>query len=161
MVWRDKPLLSQVMETYVSCSETEQDAVLYYLLAQHPGRTLVFVNAISSVRRLAALLRLLRLPVQVLHASQQQRQRLRALDRFKGDPDAVMVATDVAARGLDIQVSRPPLIASCPLREGQSVLLSSAGSTASSLPQGLRRRNCCPPSSTAHSRLCGQQGMNF
>lgn len=98
----------QVVEAYVSCSEEEQDAVLYYILAQHPGRTLVFVNAISTVRRLAALLRLLQLPVLALHASMQQRQRLKALDRFKGDPHAVMIATDVAARGLDIQVRDMP-----------------------------------------------------
>lgn len=98
----------QVVEAYVSCSEEEQDAVLYYILAQHPGRTLVFVNAISTVRRLAALLRLLQLPALALHASMQQRQRLKALDRFKGDPHAVMIATDVAARGLDIQVRDMP-----------------------------------------------------
>ena len=87
--------------------------MLYYLLAQHPGRTLVFVNAISSVRRLAALLRLLQVPALALHASMQQRQRLKALDRFKVDPHAVMVATDVAARGLDIQVRDMPAVSTC------------------------------------------------
>jgi ATP-dependent RNA helicase DDX24/MAK5 len=43
-----------------------------------------------------------RAPVQVLHAQQQQRQRFKALDRFKGDAAGVLVATDVAARGLDV-----------------------------------------------------------
>jgi ATP-dependent RNA helicase DDX24/MAK5 len=62
----------------------------------------VFVNAVSAVRRLAALLRLLGLPATALHAQQQQRQRLRALDRFRSHPHGVLVATDVAARGLDI-----------------------------------------------------------
>lgn len=33
----------------------------------------------------------------------QQRARLKALDRFKADPNAIMVATDVAARGLDVK----------------------------------------------------------
>ena len=54
-------------------------------------------------RRLAALLKLLGLPAQPLHAGMQQRQRLRALDRFKADASAVLVATDVAARGLDVR----------------------------------------------------------
>ena len=34
----------------------------------------------------------------------QQRARLKALDRFKADENAVLVASDVAARGLDITV---------------------------------------------------------
>lgn len=63
----------------------------------------MFVNAISAVRRLAAILKLLGVPAQALHAGMQQRQRLRALDRFKSDPTAVLVATDVAARGLDVK----------------------------------------------------------
>lgn len=92
-------------EACLECAEEDRDERLYYILTQHPGRTLVFANAISTVRRLAALLRLLQLPVVPLHASMQQRQRLKALDRFKSSEDAILVATDVAARGLDIQAS--------------------------------------------------------
>ena len=89
------------------CSEDGRDEALYYLLAAHPGRTLVFVNAVSAARRVAALLALLRLPAAALHASMQQRARLRALDRFRADADAVLVASDVAARGLDVSVRAP------------------------------------------------------
>ena len=92
----------QVEEACLNCSDAQRDEFLYYILAQHPGRTLVFVNAISAVRRLAAILKLLGLPATALHASMQQRQRLKALDRFKADTAGVLVATDVAARGLDI-----------------------------------------------------------
>jgi hypothetical protein len=42
--------------------------VLYYLLAAHPGRTIVFVNAVSTARRVAALLKLLKMPSSALHA---------------------------------------------------------------------------------------------
>ena len=34
----------------------------------------------------------------------QQRARLKALDRFKNNENAVLVASDVAARGLDVTV---------------------------------------------------------
>lgn len=44
---------------------------------RHPGRTLVFVNAVTALRRVAALLKLLGMPVHALHAQQQQRQRLK------------------------------------------------------------------------------------
>ncbi|GFR48029.1 hypothetical protein Agub_g9861, partial [Astrephomene gubernaculifera] len=98
----ERRIAERVTEAAVSCLEAERDEVLYYLLARHPGRTLVFANAVSAIRRLGALLKLLGLPVQPLHAQQQQRQRLKALDRFRSNDQAVLVATDVAARGLDI-----------------------------------------------------------
>ena len=74
------------------------------------GRILLFVNAIDTVRKLTSLLSLL-LPAEVapeglliagLHAQLQQRQRLKNLERFKARQSAILVATDVAARGLDI-----------------------------------------------------------
>ncbi|KAL4431591.1 hypothetical protein ABPG77_001433 [Micractinium sp. CCAP 211/92] len=98
-----RKLADKVEEAYIACGESQRDEYLYCLLAKHPGRTIVFVNAISSVRRLVAILKLLGLPAQALHAGMQQRQRLKALDRFRADQNAVLVATDVAARGLDIK----------------------------------------------------------
>ena len=110
----------QVEEACIHCSEDGRDEALYYLLAAHPGRTLVFVNAVSAARRVAALLALLRLPAAALHASMQQRARLRALDRFRTDETAVLVASDVAARGLDVAVGFP--CAHCAPRIGFRVL---------------------------------------
>lgn len=86
----------------MSVAEDEKDAALYYFLSTHPGRTLVFVNRIGMTRRLAGLLGLLRMPVHALHAKMQQRQRLKSLERFQREDGSVLVATDVAARGLDI-----------------------------------------------------------
>ena len=65
-------------------------------------RALVFVNAVSSARRLVALLRILGVPARALHAGTPQRARLKSLDAFAADPCGVLVATDVAARGLDV-----------------------------------------------------------
>lgn len=46
-------------------------------------------------------------------AGMQQRARLKALDRFKANENAVLVASDVAARGLDITVCTNSLHQSC------------------------------------------------
>jgi ATP-dependent RNA helicase DDX24/MAK5 len=73
-----------------------------YLLRSMTGRTIVFANSINSIRRLTSTLALLGLPVYPLHAEMQQRQRLKNLERFKTLDQVVLVATDVAARGLDI-----------------------------------------------------------
>ncbi|XP_014279138.2 ATP-dependent RNA helicase DDX24 isoform X2 [Halyomorpha halys] len=80
----------------------EKDFYLYYLLSVYPGRSLVFCNSISCVRRLASLLTALDMKPLPLHANMQQRQRLKNLDRFKSNPKGLLLATDVAARGLDI-----------------------------------------------------------
>lgn len=89
-------------ESRIACSLEMKDAYLYYILKRHPGRTIVFCNSIGSVRRLAQLFTILKCHPLPLHASMPQRQRLKNLERFRDDPHGVLVATDVAARGLDI-----------------------------------------------------------
>lgn len=89
-------------EAKISCSIEEKDLYLYYFLSRYPGRTLVFSNTVDCVRRLGSLFRLLDFDPWVLHASMQQRQRLKNLDRFKQSISGLLLATDVAARGLDI-----------------------------------------------------------
>ncbi|XP_059047355.1 ATP-dependent RNA helicase DDX24-like [Achroia grisella] len=89
-------------ESRIACSLEQKDAYLYYIAKNHPGRTIVFCNSIGCVRRLAQLFTLLSCPLLPLHASMPQRQRLKNLERFRDDPHGVLVATDVAARGLDI-----------------------------------------------------------
>lgn len=89
-------------ECKIACAFEHKDAYLYYILNRHPGRTIVFCNAIGCVQRLAQLLSLLKCRPLQLHANLQQRQRLKNLERFRDDPHGVLIATDVAARGLDI-----------------------------------------------------------
>ena len=99
----NRRLAATLTQSYLECLETDRDAHLYYLLAVHPGRTLVFCNAVSAVRRVCALMTLLGVSATALHAQQQQRQRLKSLDKFAKGENAVLIATDVAARGLDIK----------------------------------------------------------
>ena len=51
---------------------------------------------------LSLLLEELELPCAALHSHQSQRRRLAALDKFKSGAVPVLLATDVASRGLDI-----------------------------------------------------------
>ncbi|KAM3453375.1 hypothetical protein MY3296_003783 [Beauveria thailandica] len=90
-------------EGLVECGAMEKDLYLYALLLLNPGRrTLVFANSISAVRRVAPFLHNLDVPAQPLHSQMAQKARLRSLERFAATPGGVLVATDVAARGLDI-----------------------------------------------------------
>lgn len=89
-------------ESAIMCSLEDKDYYLLYFLLKHPGRTLVFCNSISCVRRLASLLNILKCHPLPLHANMLQKQRLKNLDRFRDRPTGLLLATDVAARGLDI-----------------------------------------------------------
>ncbi|GAA5952011.1 hypothetical protein JCM21900_000114 [Sporobolomyces salmonicolor] len=95
-------LVETLKECKVECLVNEKDVHLYHFLIRYPARTIVFLASIDGIRRLHPLLQLLGLNVLPLHSGMQQRQRLKALDRFKSSPTAILLATDVAARGLDI-----------------------------------------------------------
>ena len=63
---------------------------------------IVFTRTKMEADKIAAHLRHLRKPVAVLHSDRSQSQRIRALAGFKEGEFTILVATDIAARGLDI-----------------------------------------------------------
>uniref|UniRef100_A0A8C6R6A5 ATP-dependent RNA helicase n=1 Tax=Nannospalax galili TaxID=1026970 RepID=A0A8C6R6A5_NANGA len=83
-------------------TETKIHCELYYFLMQYPGRSLVFADSISCIKRLSGLLKVLDIMPLTLHACMHQKQRLRNLEQFAHLEDCVLLATDVAAQGLDI-----------------------------------------------------------
>ncbi|KAH9994696.1 P-loop containing nucleoside triphosphate hydrolase protein [Russula vinacea] len=95
-------MVPTLKESRIECLATDKDVYLYYFLLRYPGRTLVFTSSIDGIRRLAPLLELLGLPTFPLHSQLEQRQRLKNLDRFKSHAHSILLATDIAARGLDI-----------------------------------------------------------
>ena len=97
-----KQLVAEKLEqARLSCVAGEKDAHLVLLLRERKGRAIVFTNAVSALRRLKGLLGALNMPVLVLQGGMQQRARLKAYDRFASSEHATLLATDVAARGLD------------------------------------------------------------
>jgi superfamily II DNA/RNA helicase len=64
---------------------------------------LVFCNRKTTVRELATSLRRGHLNVGQIQGDMAQADRIRELDRFKNDEINILVASDVAARGLDIK----------------------------------------------------------
>jgi ATP-dependent RNA helicase RhlE len=66
------------------------------------GQTLVFVATQRTTENVSAKLRAAGIPAGSLHGGLDQPDRLEALQRFKNGKTRVLVATDLAARGIDI-----------------------------------------------------------
>lgn len=92
----------KVIEARILCDMDEKDFYLYYILMSHQGRTIVFCNSIECVKRLSSVLSHLNVTSVFLHGKMEQKHRLRNLEQFQQYEDVVLVATQVAARGLDI-----------------------------------------------------------
>jgi superfamily II DNA/RNA helicase len=71
-------------------------------IATRPGRTLVFVRTKHGADRLAKQLTKLGAPASAIHGNLSQNARQRALAAFTAGHPRVLVATDVAARGIHV-----------------------------------------------------------
>ena len=80
----------------------EKTKLLVSLLAAERGTVLVFARTKSRVDRLGQTLEQAGHRVAVIHGDRSLPQRLRALDGFKRGQVRILVATDVAARGIDV-----------------------------------------------------------
>ncbi|OZC12602.1 helicase protein [Onchocerca flexuosa] len=84
--------------------ETDRECIVAGLVTRNfPDHTIVFVKTKKTCRRLHIILGLLGVKVGQLHSSLTQRQRVEALYRFKKAELDVLVSTDLAARGLDVE----------------------------------------------------------
>ena len=77
--------------------------VLAMLRQEDVRSALVFCNRKTTVRELATSLKRARFSVGQIQGDMAQADRIRELDRFKNDEISILVASDVAARGLDIK----------------------------------------------------------
>jgi ATP-dependent RNA helicase RhlE len=82
--------------------ETKLDALVRELRDDQRGLTLVFVRTKRGADRLVKRLRAHDVEALAMHGNKSQAQREKALARFEAGRVDTLVATDVAARGLDI-----------------------------------------------------------
>jgi superfamily II DNA/RNA helicase len=78
------------------------DLLVAELDAEHRGRTLVFVRTKRGADRLVKKLKAQDVHAVAMHGDKSQSQRQKALARFDRGEVTVLVATDVAARGIDV-----------------------------------------------------------
>jgi ATP-dependent RNA helicase RhlE len=82
---------------------TGKRALLERLLADSAlSRVIVFTRTKRSADRVAELLATGGIPVSALHGNKSQPARQKALEQFRSGRSRVLVATDIAARGIDV-----------------------------------------------------------
>ncbi len=87
----------------LAVNKLQKSQVLARMLQEVPGgRTLVFTRTKWGADKLARFLRHERNDVTAFHGGRTQSARQKALERFKSGQTKVLVATDVAARGIDV-----------------------------------------------------------
>ncbi|XP_046818958.1 ATP-dependent RNA helicase DDX24 isoform X2 [Vespa crabro] len=147
---------TSLTECRIACTIDHKDYYLYYFLKRHSGRTLVFCNSVGCVKRLATLFNVLECNPLPLHANMQQRQRLKNLERFQGDENGILIATDVAARGLDIPNVEHVIHYQVP-RTSESYIHRS-GRTARAQKEGITILMMEPSEKQNYSKLCKTLG---
>ena len=92
--------ITQVL--YKVDEEQKRNVVEHLIRARDLKQVLVFSNTKIGASRLARYLEQAGIKASAIHGDKTQQERIAALDAFKNGDIDVLVATDVAARGLDI-----------------------------------------------------------
>src|SRR5690606_18139736 len=82
-------------------NDRKRELLVEILARRHTEQVLVFGKTKHGCNRLAEQLEKSGLKAVAIHGNKSQAQRQKALDQFKAGKARVLVATDVAARGLD------------------------------------------------------------
>jgi len=129
----DKPTVEKISQ---SVAFLERDKKLDYLETlmrerlekSSTARALVFCRTKHGANKLAKKLTQSGLPSDAIHGNKSQSARQRALDKFKSCECPILVATDIAARGIDVKDM--PLVINFDLPEAPETYVHRIGRTA-------------------------------
>ena len=93
----------KINQSLYMVDQSRKPALLSHLLAEHHmPKTLVFTRTKHGADKLTRKLARTGVTAAAIHGNKSQAQRQRALDLFRKGKAQVLVATDVAARGIDV-----------------------------------------------------------
>lgn len=95
--------VDKLQQSYVFIPAKFKDMYLVYILNELAGNSfMVFSSTCANTQRVALMLRNLGMTAIPLHGQMSQTKRLGSLNKFKSKTRSILIATDVASRGLDI-----------------------------------------------------------
>lgn len=102
-VSRDTLTVDEVTQTFITVDAWDKfDAMVKVMEIEAPTLAIVFCNTKHSVRRLAKRLESIGVNVKEIHGDLVQEKREKVMDRFRKHKVQVLVATDLASRGIDV-----------------------------------------------------------
>lgn len=100
-----RPAADKINQRVMFAAKEDKDALLVHILETHPEwfRTIVFARTRRNADRIERKLRKAGIEAAALHSDKSQLQRTRALEGFRKGDIRVLVATDIASRGIDVR----------------------------------------------------------
>ncbi len=104
MVSPEAPTVEKIDQSCMLVEKGNKDNLLIHLLENHPEwyRVIVFARTRHGADRVERKLSRRDISVAAIHSDKTQNQRTRALQGFKSGKVRVLVATDIASRGIDV-----------------------------------------------------------
>jgi superfamily II DNA/RNA helicase len=94
--------MESIKQEVINVTEADKYGQLQVQLQQREGSIIVFVQTKFGADKMAVKLRALNHRADAIHGNLNQRQRDRVIADFRAQKTRILVATDIAARGLDI-----------------------------------------------------------
>ncbi|MBP1050551.1 DEAD/DEAH box helicase [Rhodococcus qingshengii] len=146
------------MEHYVLLVDRGQKDSVLAEIGARDGRTIMFARTKLGCEGITDRLRAVGIAAESLHGGKAQNQRTRVLERFKNGRTPVLVATDVAARG--IHVDGIDLVVHVDPPADHKDYLHRAGRTARAGEKGTVVAIVLPNQKRQFKRLTGMAGVN-
>ena len=92
-----------IMQTAYICHENQKTAIISQLFSKNkPNKVILFAGSKIKVKEVTKVLKRMGISVDEMHSDLSQDQRESVMHEFKNDRVSLLVATDIVARGIDI-----------------------------------------------------------
>jgi ATP-dependent RNA helicase DeaD len=133
---QDNIVNKNISHQYVMCDDSEKLHMLqFFLKSQRENRGVIFCKTKAATKKLAKQLIAKNISTDAIHGDLLQKERDKVMRAFKNETSRVLVATDVAARGIDI--SDLSFVAHYQLPENDEYYTHRSGRTARAGKEGL------------------------
>lgn len=147
-----------IEQTFYEVQPQDKLEALAHLLQQHrPESAVVFCNTRQEVRGIHEALVAQGFSALALHGELEQREREEMLVRFANRSCCVLIATDVAARGLDIK--ELPMVINFDIATDADTHLHRIGRTGRAGSRGVALSLCAPRDAMRAHAIAEQQGV--